>query len=280
MKYLLVYLLVIIVLISCQEEVEIESAGIAKKLVVNGSFTNQNKIHSVKLLLSGDLSSNPDFEKVRGAIVSIVDTKGSAIRLRESSAGLYLTDSIAGVVGEVYTLIIEWEGKVFRASDSLTSAEQSIIPIKSIPNGAFKEYEFRRHKFGLNYSTKEVVIIEPSVIKTNIDTARAGLSIGVKLLQGGAYQFTSFNHPKIEVNGLLNFEDGKYFGFKEGAEVTHQLFSISTSYYDYLRSMFIETEWQGTLFDTPPANVIGNVDNGALGYFSAHEVEEDVYFLN
>ncbi len=280
MNYKSILLLLIISLISCQQEVDFERTSGDSKLVVNGNITNEYKAHSIELSLSGGLSQNFGFEKVSGATLSIMEGDSRMIPLSEVEPGRYLTDSIAGKLNELYTLQITWNGQTFNASDSLISIAESVVPIDFTTTGGFKEYEFRRHQFGLNIASKEVIVIAPSTPKSKIDTARAGLTIGVKLLPGGTYQFTGYNHPKIEVNGLLNFEDGKFFGFKEGAQISHQLFSLSEEYYEYLRSIFIETEWRGTLFDTPPANVKGNIDNGALGFFSAHEVNNTNYTIN
>jgi hypothetical protein len=276
----LIGLLLSTLLFSCQEEMDLTTSNSNSRLVVAGSITSEYKFHAVELSLSGGLSINPNFQKVSGAIVSIIEGNENTILLTETEPGLYLTDSIAGKVGEMYTLNIEWDGQLFSASDSLLRLKETISPIDATPLGSFREYEFRRHKFGLNAASKEVIVVYPATPKTKVDTTRAGLTIGVKLLTGGAYQFTGFNHPKIEVNGLLNFEDGKYYGFKEGATVTHQLYGISDQHYEYLRSVFIETEWRGTLFDTTPANVHGNVSNDALGFFSANDVSEISYILN
>ena len=262
----------IICLNACQEEVEFSPVTTESRLVVNGSITTEYKVHTVRLSLSGPLAKGVSFQPVEGAEVMIMEGEENWAFLKETKPGVYSSDSIAAKVNALYTLEINWNGQVFLAQDSLKGIGSPINPIEFDSFGNFREIEFRRHLFGLNESSKEIAVVTPKELKTEIDTARAGLTTGVKLLPGGVYEFTSFGHPRIEVNGLLNFEDGKFFGFRTGARVFQRKFSLSGRYYQYLRSVFIETEWRGTLFDTPPANVNGNVSNGALGFFSAHDV--------
>jgi len=44
--------------------------------------------------------------------------------------------------------------------------------------------------------------------------------------------------------------------------------------WDVFWAVFNETEFNGGLFDAPPANVPTNVSNGAIGYFGAAAVTE------
>ena len=112
-----------------------------------------------------------------------------------------------------------------------------------------------------------------------IDISRLGQQVGIKVVPPGIYTFTFFTHPNIEVNGLMNFQEAHFYGFRSGRYVTQKRFSISQSYYDFLRSVFMETEWRGTLFDSTPANIKGNVSNGGLGFFSAQAVRKVAFVL-
>ena len=93
------------------------------------------------------------------------------------------------------------------------------------------------------------------------------------------YHFEFFTHPNISVNGLLNFEEAHFYGFRSNRIVRQRHYSLSDQYYDFLNSLFLETEWRGTLFDTTPASVRGNMSNGALGFFSAQAIREQSLIL-
>jgi len=67
---------------------------------------------------------------------------------------------------------------------------------------------------------------------------------------------------------------------ENAANVTLEMCSISKEYYDFLSAMKIETVWRGSPWDGPPANIPGNVSNGASGFFRASAVARiKKYFL-
>ena len=91
------------------------------------------------------------------------------------------------------------------------------------------------------------------------------------------YTFTYYTHDNIAVNGLLNFEIPHYYGFGTTFRVRQKKYNLSPEYYEFLRALFIETEWRGTLFPSNPENIVGNIDNGVLGYFSAVSVRSKAF---
>jgi hypothetical protein len=55
-----------------------------------------------------------------------------------------------------------------------------------------------------------------------------------------------------------------------GDEVTVELNSISSDYSEFLRGAQTESFGSIPLFSGPPANVKGNISNGAIGFFAAY----------
>ena len=51
--------------------------------------------------------------------------------------------------------------------------------------------------------------------------------------------------------------------------------SLSRNYYNFLVTFMLETVWNQGGGAGPPANIKGNISNGALGYFSAHSVSRN-----
>ena len=47
---------------------------------------------------------------------------------------------------------------------------------------------------------------------------------------------------------------------------------ITKEYYKFLEALKTEAGYHNPLFDGPPANVIGNISNGALGFFAAQSL--------
>jgi hypothetical protein len=48
--------------------------------------------------------------------------------------------------------------------------------------------------------------------------------------------------------------------------------NIGKDYYDFLIGAQAEIRGSNPLFSGPPANVKGNINNGAIGFFSAYSV--------
>ncbi len=59
---------------------------------------------------------------------------------------------------------------------------------------------------------------------------------------------------------------------KEGDVVTLQMCGITEAYFDFVKGVQREGRGQYPLFTGPPANVPGNISNGALGFFTAFSV--------
>ena len=264
-------------LYSCQEEIELDDYANDPRLVVEGGITNEYRRHEVKLSLSGDYRGRAPYEKVGGALVSITDGS-SVFFLEETEKGVYKTDSLAGLPGRVYTLAIEWDEEQYQASDTMGPVPPPFTTVDFVDEVDHSTMEYRRHQFGFPEANRwQVIVGPPDTLLRPVNTSMLGLQIGVDVDTAGAYTFNFFTHPNIEVNGLMNFEEAHFYGFNPGRTVTQKRFSLSAPYYQYLRALFSETEWRGTLFDSTPGEVKGNVSNGGLGYFSAQAVRAVVF---
>jgi hypothetical protein len=63
--------------------------------------------------------------------------------------------------------------------------------------------------------------------------------------------------------------------FPEGTMVYRKKYSLSEDHQSFIRSLLIETEWRGGLFDVEHGNVQSNFTNGTLGYFGVCQVLSD-----
>ena len=104
------FFLLAVVFSSCQEEIELEPSKLPPRLVVDGRITNEMDRHAVRLHQSGDYRLKGDYPPAEGASVQLSDGQHKHL-LREVEPGLYLTDSLAGIPGKVYSLQIDWEGE-------------------------------------------------------------------------------------------------------------------------------------------------------------------------
>lgn len=256
--------------LGCVEEIDLNvlNAGTSNRLVVEGSITSEQKAHFVKLSRTNTAIPKEAAPGVSGAVVSISDDS-TVFRLWEVDTlpGVYLTDpTVAGSVDKTYTLRIELAGEVYTA----TARMEPVAPFgeagslfgppnrlqNPIPgNLEVFELEFPKVRYGAAAPAKEMFFARDPVEN--------------QLISAFYYQF-----PGIDPDGfLLNFSGANQRLFLEaGTLVAQHKHSLSKEHYQFIRAVYAQTQFRGGLFDRVPANVVGNVSNGALGFFSASDV--------
>ncbi len=265
---------------SCREEYDLSPLTTTPQLVVDGQITSEYQPHIVRLRQSGGYLSKGDYPPVSGASVYI-KAGSQTLLLHETEAGVYQTDSLAGRPETVYTLFIEWNEKTYTASDSMGAIPPTFKLVPFMTEEGRRVFEYRRHQFGFPEAHQWRLILEPkdSSQFSNIDLSLLGQQIGVDVKAPGTYHFTYYTHPNIEVNGLMNFEEAHFYAYRPGRIVTQKRYSLSDNYYTFLRALFMETEWRGSLFASTPANIKGNISQDGLGYFSACAVRKASFTL-
>jgi hypothetical protein len=67
-------------------------------------------------------------------------------------------------------------------------------------------------------------------------------------------------------------QSSEYERLVAGDTVTVELNSLGKEYFNFLQEAQAELRGSNPLFSGPPANVKGNISNGAIGFFSAYSV--------
>ena len=93
----------------------------------------------------------------------------------------------------------------------------------------------------------------------------------------GPKDTTYLTHPGLEISALFEYGKTEILGFPLGTQFTEYRYYVSDGYYEFLRSVLLETDWRGVnLLQAVPANVPTNLSNGARGYFFAVDSYEVV----
>lgn len=262
-------LMVVILAPACREEIQLREVVPDTHLVIEGQITNERMEHSVHVHRSGSFGAKEMPEPVSG-LQLVLTGPGINILLRETAPGVYRTDSLAGVPGAAYSLQVTDGNTVYRARDTLPFLPDPFEPMVFSRQGAYYDFEFRRHQFGFSCPNRwELHILRDSIPASlqGIDPEKLGQQVGIEVSADYGYHFTYYTHPSVEASGLMNFDIPHFYGFNPGFRVLQKKYALSPAYYRFLRSVFMETEWRGTLFATTPANITGNFTGGALGYF-------------
>ncbi len=252
--------------ISCEDIMDVSFAGDSgKDLVVEGSITTDVKAHRVTLSFTGDYFNKTGREMAKGAEVSISDGDSTFILSEVTDGEYYTTADVRGETGKTYTLNIKLaDGRQFAASEKILPCTDFDSISQSLNHQSYEgDYGYDVLFYG-----KEP---EP------LGNSYMYLLYINQVLYSDSLSEISFGNDDF-INGRY-IRDYIVYRIREAdihpdyAWVTLELHSISPAYYDYLSAMLLETVWKGSPWDGPPANVTGNINNGAKGFFRASEVK-------
>jgi len=272
-SYILITFLTLLVFSGCEEIMDLQFEGNnLRSLVVEGQITTDTMAHQVMLSWTGDFFDKPPQDMVTGANLTITDgTKTFILTETAGQPGIYKTSpDVYGEVGKSYTLhIILPDGREFSSTDDL----RYCTDIDSIAQSDNYDHGF----FGFSYFGYDLLFyaLEPEPLGDNymyfLYFNDSLVSDSITEVMFASDELVNGNY----INGLLIHLIGEDQFIGDSMKVTLEMQSISTVYYEFLRSLQLEI-WRGTPWDGPPANVPGNMNNGARGYFRASDVKRGI----
>ncbi|MFO7669766.1 MAG: DUF4249 domain-containing protein [Bacteroidales bacterium] len=270
----LIMALLMLMNLSCTEIIDIELDTTYQRLVVQGSITNDSVFHQVELSLSGDYFSNQPSPRVSNALVKL-EFNDVILQMMEhdSIPGLYLTPyAFRGVIGTTYSLSIDQvdvdndgESESYHAASTMPGGVRldsiSLNYFSSYYGSGYQVYMFAldppsRDWYGLKY-WKNSDLLTDTLIKYSVQSD--DFYNGKYLFYGIPIGYYSDEEPREQL--------------QPGDIVTLELNSIERAYYDFVGDAQLEIWGNNPLFSGPPANIRSNVDNGAMGVFTAYSIQ-------
>jgi hypothetical protein len=269
-RYIFITGILVLIFSSCEEIMDLQFEGNNQKtLVVEGQITTDTTAHQVMLSWTGDFFNKPPQDMVTGAILTITDGEKTFTLSEEvSQPGIYKTSpDVYGEPGKSYTLHITLpDGREFSGTEELPSCSD----IDSIAQSDDYNHGF----FGIPYYGYDLLLyaMEPEPMGNYymyflyLNDSLVSDSLSEVLFASD--EFVNGNY----INGLQThfIAEDQFTG--DSVKVTLEMQSISPAYYEFLSGMLLEI-WRGSPWDGPPANVPGDMDNGARGYFRASDVK-------
>ncbi len=252
---------------ACTEPIDIEMKENDTRLVVDGSFNTEPKAHTITLSKTTGYLSGQDQLMVEGASVKLTDGTHHYF-LKENPPGKYKTNSqFQGVAGKQYTLQISLKE----------------------PVGGHADYEAVS-------GISEPVTLDSIFLEFYPDFSEEGMWEIRGYFEDPPgpdyYRFLVYRNSELATNSITDwfvtddrFFEGRYvFGWTvaflhqhrrrealaAGDRVTVQMDRISREYAIFIQGIQSEMQESYPLFSGPPANVKGNVSNGAIGFFEAY----------
>ena len=258
---------------SCTEIIDLElKKGDNLKLVVDAWISNTDYDQIITLSLSTDYFDLETPTEAEGATVSVSSSRRTYTFTERNPGSYYMDDRFDGMVGETFTLNIDYNGESYTASHDMNRVPE----IEDINYVLYEEAD----------STKTQ---RPGLNPDNHDEWDIHATIQEIPGKGDYYYFGNYEKSAGPQTNLYlgeytddEFFDGAYiedsyvtYGFFEpGDVIITQIFSISEEVYDYFTAVDNQTDFRGFIFDSPPANVTTNISNGGKGFFIVSAVDE------
>ncbi|MCG8309421.1 MAG: DUF4249 family protein [Cytophagales bacterium] len=263
MRKIWFYIAEMIILLGCEEatnwELETQETDL---LVVEAQVTNELKSHLVKLYRTvTDLNAPP--EPVSGATV-IVGTEGNTALFAEFpvGSGMYYSDTVQAVVGKAYQLYINVKGKAYRAVTQM-------VPVTPLKPLSYHLVDGENRLYEINFQDSD----KPSKKEYWISWGHLPEFRELPRTETLARTY-HYTLETIDVNQLFK-PDKDNIRFPAGSVVLRKKYSMSEDQQAFYRTFLSETQWRGSPFDIQKGNVITNLSDGAIGYFSVSTVISD-----
>ena len=290
-KYLLLYayLIVVVLASSCQQVLDIEIKTNDKRLLVDGEFTNDSLIHSIKLYCSGSLLTGVPQTVVSGASIYVTD-KIDTFYYAESNniPGLYQTlGKCCGKGGINYFLSItnididedgEMDSYTANSLMPVPLTYDSLVSIRGLNgdnNMAVNNWAYYKIKYnGPDYIYKFI-----SVNNRTDYTITDRLGTGELSRFETEYKVPNVEHPDSVITcwSYLSINSSVV----EGDTISFICFNFTLKQFQFLKEFDNNTDgdpFQDNMYDQLkiPANVSTNIEpsDKAAGYFFIYSVSK------
>jgi len=292
--------LTLIVLNGCISAYNLEHDTNEALLVVDGKITQENSPHEL-ILRRSNATGSTEFNVIRGARVTLFDVAGNSEDYYEEGDGKYILygTELARIPGISYYIeIILPDERIYRSKpqkmpeviqpDTLYFSMEEIEELSDLQNTMIKQY--------LNFyiNTPLTVGDQPSYILWRMDHAYSFAELFCHPLKPPATCYITrkltndeiklFSSEDISGNELEDFLVGSIRLFPSWEFFEKHFFNvaqhaITPEAFEYWETVKMVAQSTGSIFDTPPGPINGNVYNiedpneRVLGFFEVSAVD-------
>ena len=268
-KQFLKFLIPAIIVASCTEPMDLELDSTYTRLVVEGAVTTDTGIHRIQLSRTTDFYHKSAPPPVSGAEVTISDgSKLITLTENPSGSGIYETeDGFYAEVGKTYTMLVKLQeeigGHIAYSASALLRPTVQPDSIQIVYQPAWGEGFWEIRLFAQDPPTADFYKFLTWVNDVLVtDSLQEVFVIDDRFFNGNYI-------PGFAVSYLnAQTEDNR---LSPGDTVTILMANLTEDFANFLWTARMESGFNTPLFSGPPANVKGNVNNGAIGYFAAYQ---------
>ena len=295
-------------------------------LVVEGFITNQTQADTLLISFSKAVENNTEISPVTGCVASIITDDGASFSLKEATGGKYYTPStLRGKIGKSYQLkFITPNGNSYESSMDKMNTTPPIVKVydtfepKAVANVKGTLYKSANQVYidvqdpanEVNFYLWRYLHFEKVPYCITCETGIL-LNDGVTCQKvaprfnqqaptydyqcaGDCWDIIWGNSLNVfsDINSNGNIIKGRqvanipFYTTASGAVVEIQQYGISADGYRFFKLLSQQGQSTGSLTDTPPAAIVGNIKNvnnnlePVVGFFGAAAVRKVQYYLD
>jgi hypothetical protein len=277
---------------SCVSPIDLETNYTKTQIVISGQVSNLPGRNFIHLAITSSTVSLP--RPVTGAVITLHDENNNEYYYNEVSAGKYQLNDLTAEEGKTYYVRVRMpDGGIYESipervpkepgivdaqyklvEREVTDAEGTVNTLYYV--NVFTTSTFAEQSSGyLKWSAEEVYLLRP----TDFPDAFGTIPPDCFITQNADPQrIALLNRNEINVNALEDLliasrRADHSFYYKHYFTVYQS--GITAEAFEYWRKVNILANQTGSIFDTPPASITGNIfssddrEEFALGYFQA-----------
>jgi hypothetical protein len=254
MKNIILFsLLFSLVLFSCEKVIDLDLMSSDTMYVLEGAVTSGDSAHYLSITTSIPFNQSNDFPIVDNATVTLTDNLGNTAAMIHIGEGIYEAQNYIAFDGRTYTMTAKIGERTFTSTVAIpftvTLFGAVVLPssffgqVGNLIVPGFQDPAQYKNYYRFRYQEKDSIDNDSGDIISNDDIS----------------------------NGQVNQQPfiGAYLP-ASGDTVIYTMWGIDKSVYDFLYSK--ETNTSGN--SGAPANPVSNWSGDALGYFTAHNVQQ------
>lgn len=248
--------------IACEQQTVWEFNNTTPHVVVDALITSEFKAQELCIYESpGGL--NEGIKPILEANVLLTNGIDSFYFKADGPEGRYTSAPFAAAVGETYILVVEINGQI----DTAYAQMHPITPFKN--DTVYINDGFYRFIYGGSDL--------PAMTEVYYDWSN---NENYCEEYGNCYAKTvHYTLNNIDISQEFGPERQEIW-FPPGTTLIRRKYSLSSEHEKFIRSLLLETEWRGGLFDVEQGNVPTNFKNGLKGWFGVCMVISDTVTVN
>lgn len=247
---------------SCEKVINVKLDTAPNQIVIEGNITDQNDIQTIKISQSVPYTNQNVYPAVQGADVTVTDDVGHSWHFSEGTPGTYTAGPFKGVAGRTYSLKINSGQKTYNAVSVMpTRVHLDSLSLKVINFG------------GKDIKQIQVHYRDPVTVENQYRWVMKINNVQTKRVFTANDRFTNGN---TVADVLFYSKDDDNKELVSGDTVQVEMQCIDKNIFTYWLTLSEQTK-NGPGGGVTPGNPPSNINNNALGYFSAHTTETLTY---